>query len=104
MFPTQKPKRHSDKRKHKSQAKYVTSSSSLEESEAPLQVNKSSNHKGDSAAQNKPKLDPDPIFYREVDMSDLPSQYTEDIETFRQILKLSDPRDNRPMSPTSVGS
>ena len=30
-------------------------------------------------------------------MSDLPSQYTENIETFRQILKLPDPRDNVPV-------
>ena len=29
-------------------------------------------------------------------MSDLPSQYTEDIETFRQILNLPDPRDTMP--------
>ena len=26
------------------------------------------------------------MFYREVDMSDLPSQYTEDIEALRQVL------------------
>ena len=35
-------------------------------------------------------------------MSDLPSQYTKDIETFRQILKLPDPRDNMPRSFTTV--
>ena len=35
-------------------------------------------------------------------MSDLPSQYTEDIETFRQILKLPDPRDSMPRSSTTV--
>ena len=35
-------------------------------------------------------------------MSDLPSQYTEDIETFRQVLKLTDPRDSIPVSSTSV--
>ena len=37
--------------------------------------------------------DPDPIFYREVDLSDLTSQYAEEIETCRHILKLPDPRD-----------
>ena len=37
-------------------------------------------------------------FYREVDISDLLSQYTEDIETFRQILNLCDPRDTIPRS------
>ena len=35
-------------------------------------------------------------------MSDLPSQYTEDIETFRQVLNLPDPRDSIPMSSTTV--
>ena len=37
--------------------------------------------------------DPDPVFYREVDMSDLPSQYAEEIETFRHILDLPGPRE-----------
>ena len=31
-------------------------------------------------------------------MSDLPSQYVEDIETFRQILNLADPRNTMPKS------
>ena len=35
-------------------------------------------------------------------MSDLPSQYAEEIETFRQILDLSDPRETMPRSFTSV--
>ena len=35
-------------------------------------------------------------------MSDLPSQYTGDIETFRQILNLPDPRDSMPSSSTTV--
>ena len=35
-------------------------------------------------------------------MCDLPSQYTEGIETFRQILKLPDPKDTMPMSSTTV--
>ena len=35
-------------------------------------------------------------------MSDLPSRYTEDIETFRQVLNLPDPRDNIPVSSTTV--
>ena len=34
-------------------------------------------------------------------MSDLPSQYAEDIEIFRQILNLSDPRDTMPRSSTT---
>ena len=35
-------------------------------------------------------------------MSDLPSQYTKDIETFRQILNLPDPRASMPRSFTTV--
>ena len=38
------------------------------------------------------ELPPDPIYSREVDLSDLPSQYTEDIETFRQVLGIPDPK------------
>ena len=32
------------------------------------------------------KLPPDLIYSQEVDLSDLPLQYAEDIETFRQVL------------------
>ena len=35
-------------------------------------------------------------------MADLPSQYTEDIETFRQGLNIPNPRDSMPVSSTSV--
>ena len=35
-------------------------------------------------------------------MSDLPSQYAEEMETFRQILELSDPRETLPRSSTTV--
>ena len=35
-------------------------------------------------------------------MTDLPSQYAEDIETFRQILNLPDPRDTMPRSSTTI--
>ena len=63
-FPVQKSrsKKHSDKRKHKYWAKYVTSSSSSSESEVSMQVKKPSKHKGHSSEPNKSKLDPDPVF------------------------------------------
>ena len=38
--------------------------------------------------QDQPQHDPDPLFYREVAMADLPSQYAEEVETFRHILDL----------------
>ena len=67
-----------------------------------MQVKKSSKHKGASDEQDKQKSDPDPVFYMEVGMSDLPSQYIEDIKTFRQILNLPDPRDSMPRSCTTI--
>ena len=42
------------------------------------------------------------FFYREVDMSDLPSQYAEEVETFRNILDLPEPRETLPRSSTTV--
>ena len=56
-----------------------------------MQVKKSSKPKGASFEQDNQKSDPDLFFYREVDISDLSSQYTED-KHFRQILNLPDPR------------
>ena len=35
-------------------------------------------------------------------MADLPSQYAEEVETFRHILNLPDPRKTMPRSSTSV--
>ena len=35
-------------------------------------------------------------------MFDLPSQYAEEVETFRQILDLPDPRETLPRSSTTV--
>ena len=45
--------------------------------------------------------DPDPPYYREVALSDIPSQYAEEVDTFRRILKLPDPRDSLPRSSTA---
>ena len=46
--------------------------------------------------------DPDPPYYREVALSDVPSQYAEEVDTFRGILSLPDPRESMPRSSTSV--
>ena len=43
-----------------------------------------------------------PSYYREVALSDVPSQYTEEVDTFRRILSLPDPRESMPKSSTSV--
>ena len=62
----------------------------------------SSQPKGDPSEQDKHQTDSDRVFYSEVDMSDLPSQYTEEIEPFRHILKLPDPRDTMARSSTTL--
>ena len=51
---------------------------------------------------DQPQHDPDPLFYRDVAMADLPSQYAEEVETFRHILNLPDSRETMPRSSTSV--
>ena len=54
----------------------------------------------------KRQLSPDPIISRKVhvDISDLPSQYNDGIETFRQVLNMNipDSRDSMPVSSTLV--
>ena len=50
----------------------------------------------------KSQFNPDPIISGEVDVSDLPTQYTEGIETFRQVLNIPNPRDSVPVSSTLV--
>ena len=52
--------------------------------------------------QVRPQYDPDPPYYREVALSDIPSQYAEEVDTFRHILKLPDPRDALPRFSTAV--
>ena len=52
--------------------------------------------------QDLPQHDPDPPYYREVALSDIPSQYTEEVDTFRRILSLPDPRESMPRSSTSI--
>ena len=66
-----------------------------------MQVKKSCKPKA-ASEQGKQKSDPDPVLNQAVDMSGLPSQYAKDIETFRQILNLPDPRDSMPRSSTTV--
>ena len=45
----------------------------------------------------------DPIYSREVDLSDLLSQCKEDIETFRQVLGIPDPKYSMPVSNLIMG-
>ena len=76
-------KKHSDKKKHKVRAKYYSQSSSSEEDQSSVPVKKSAKPQQAPSEQDEQQDNPDPVFYREVDMSDLPSQYAEEVETFR---------------------
>ena len=98
-----KAKKHSDKRKHKVQSKYCSQSSSSgeDESSVPIQKSTKSQYKAPPEPEHS-QVSTDPVFYREVDMSDLPSQYAEEVETFRQILDLPDPKETLPRSSTTV--
>ena len=86
-----KAKKHSDK-KHKAKAKYYSQSSSSEEDESSASTRKPTKpqHKVPQEPQHQDSTDP--VFYREVDMSDLPSQYAED----------PDPRGTLPRSSTTL--
>ena len=93
-----------DKSKHKSRSRYVSSS---EEDHSPVARHRSSKPSraqpsGAASDQDLPQHDPDPPYYREVALSDIPSQYSEEVDTFRRILSLPDPRDSMPRSSTSM--
>ena len=103
-IPSTKPKKHSDKSQHKSRSRYVSSSSG--EDQSPVARHRSSKPSGAQPSgavsdQDLPQHDPDPP-YREVALSDIPSQYAEEVDTFRRILSLPDPRESMPRSSTSV--
>ena len=81
-------------------------SSSSEEDQASTTRHRSSKPSGAQpfgalSDQDQPQHDPDPP-YREVALSDVPSQYAEEVDTFRCILSLPDPRESMPRSSTSV--
>ena len=100
-----KPKKHVDKNKYKSRSRYVSSSS--EEGQPSVAKHRSSKPSGAQPSgansdQDQPQHDPDPPYYREVALADIPCQYAEEVDTFRRILSLPDPRESLPRSSTSV--
>ena len=89
-------KKHTDKSKHKSRSRYLPSSSEEDQS-SELR------HRSPKPSRKTyTDHDPDPPYYREIALSDIPSQYAEEVDTFRRILKLPDPRDSLPRSSTAV--
>ena len=97
-----KAKKHSDKRKHKVRAKYYSQLSSSEEHESSAPITKSTKPQRKAPSEPEHQDSTDPVFYREVDMSDFPSQYAEEVETFRQTLDLPGVRETLPRSSTTV--
>ena len=82
-------------------------SSSSEEDQSSAPRHRSSKPSGGQPAgvqsdQDQLQHDPDPPYYREVALSDIPSQYAEEVDTFRHNLALLDPRESMPRSSTSV--
>ena len=79
-----RPKKHADKRTHKVRSRYLSQSSSSEEDQSSVHIQRSSKPSRALSDQDQPRHDPDPLFYREVAMADLPSQYAEEVETLGQ--------------------
>ena len=82
-------------------------SSSSEEDQSSAARHRSSKPSGTEPSgslsdQDQPQHDPDPPYYRDVGLSDVPSQYAEEVDTFRRILSLPDLRESMPRSLTSV--
>ena len=77
-------------------------SSSSEEDQSSATRHRSSKPSGALSDQDQPQHDPDSPYYREVALSDVPSEYAEEVDTFRHILSLPDPRESMPKSSTSV--
>ena len=77
-------------------------SSSSEEDQSSAPRHRSSKPSGALSDQDQPQHDPDTPYYSEVALSDVPSQYAEEVDTFRRILALPDPRESMPRSSTSV--
>ena len=96
-----RPKKHSDKSKHKSRSRFLPSS--LGEDQSPERRHRSPKpFRKSYPDQEHPQHDPDPPYYREVALSDIPSQYAEEVDKFRRILRLPDPRESLPRSSTAI--
>ena len=95
MSPSKSPQK-----RHKVKSRYVLSSS--EEDQSSVARRRSLKPSGALSDQEQPQQDPDPPYYREVALSDVASQYAEEVDTFRRIISLPDPRKSMPRSSTSV--
>ena len=94
-----KAKKHADRGKSKKRSRYVSSS---EGDHSPAPRHSSSQPSGAVSDTDQPQHDPDPPYYRDVALSDVPLQYAEEVDTFRRILALPDRRESMP-SVTYIG-
>ena len=96
-----RPQKHSDKSKHKSRSRFLPSSSG--EDQSPEHRHRSPKPCRKSLPdQEHPQHDPDPPYNRELALSDIPSQYAEEVDTFRSIIRLPDHRESLPRYSTVV--
>ena len=58
----------------------------LKEDQSSVLVKKSAKPQKAPSEQDQQQDNPDPVFYREVDMSDLPSLYAEEVQTLGTFL------------------
>ena len=99
--PLDDPRPASSRPKKHSRSRFLPSSS--EEDQSPERRHRSPKPSRKSYPdQDHPQHGPDPPYYREVALSDIPSQYAEEVDTFRRILRLPDPRESLPRSSTAV--
>ena len=57
-----RPKKHADKRKHKVRSRYLSQSSSSEEGQSSVHMQRSSKSSRAPSVQDQPQHDPDPLF------------------------------------------
>ena len=74
--------KHADKTKHRARSRYLYHSSSSEEDQSSVPRKRSPKSSRAPSDQDQLEHEPDPLFYREVIIADLPSQYAEEMETF----------------------
>ena len=93
-----------DKSTHKVRSRYVSSSSEDDQSSVSRHRSSKPFWAQPSMAlsdQDQPQHDPDPLYYRELALSDVPSQYADKNGHF-QVHSFPDPRESIPRSSTLV--
>ena len=96
-----KAKKHSDKKNTRFGPSTILSRLLQRKSSVPIKKSTKPQQKAPSEPEHQ-QDSTDPVLYRDINMYDLPAQYAEEVESFRQILELPDPRETLPRSSTTV--